>query len=140
MLRGWLFTLQTVEEQSIDRSRRSGFRSDWNDRHHEIWLCRVVQYAKYLDQIRDGEEGPDCQQCTDNRLILERTWQVVANEFYDPHGELDQGKWAGALLKTLKVYLMMVWWVLQCIATSWYIMHWAQSSRWWATAVYCVTG
>ena len=30
--------------------------------------------------------------CTANRLLLEHTWQVVANEFYDASGRFSQAR------------------------------------------------
>jgi len=67
------------------------------------YACRIVHYAKFVDSLKDTEEGPGCEHCTDNRLLLEHAWQVVANEFYDPAGRFSQAKWADQLLSTLKV-------------------------------------
>jgi len=67
------------------------------------WTCRIVHYAKFVESLKDTEEGPGCEHCTDNRLLLERAWQVVANEFYDPAGRFSQAKWADQLLTTFKV-------------------------------------
>ena len=67
------------------------------------WTCRIVHYAKFVESLKDTEEGPGCEHCTDNRLLLERAWQVVANEFYDPAGHFSQAKWADQLLTTFKV-------------------------------------
>lgn len=65
--------------------------------------CRIVHYAKFVEGLKDTEEGPGCEHCTDNRLLLEHAWQVVANEFYDPAGRFSQAKWADQLLSTFKV-------------------------------------
>lgn len=51
------------------------------------------------------EEGD--RACVDNRLLLEKAWQVVANEFYDSQGRFSQAAWAGQLLHTLQVGLSL---------------------------------
>ncbi|KAK9796250.1 hypothetical protein WJX73_002715 [Symbiochloris irregularis] len=61
----------------------------------------VLQYARYVDGLC-GESEPGCEQCADNRLLLEQAWQVVSTEFFDPHGEFSQARWAAALLNTLQ--------------------------------------
>ena len=68
-----------------------------------MWSGRIVQYAKFVEGLKDAEEASDCEHCTDNRLLLEHAWQVVANEFYDPAGRFSQAKWADQLLSTFKV-------------------------------------
>ena len=70
--------------------------------------CRIVHYAKFVEGLKDAEEAPGCEHCTDNRLLLEHAWQVVANEFYDPAGKFSQAKWADQLLRTFEVALMLV--------------------------------
>jgi hypothetical protein len=35
--------------------------------------------------------------------MLEKAWQVVANEYYDSHAAFSQAAWATALQDTLKV-------------------------------------
>lgn len=65
-------------------------------------MSRIVHYAKFVESLKDTEEGPGCEHCTDNRLLLEHAWQVVANEFYDPAGHFSQAKWADQLLTTFK--------------------------------------
>ncbi len=62
-----------------------------------------MHYAKFVEGLKEAEEAPGCEHCTDNRLLLERAWQVVANEFYDPAGRFSQAKWADQLLRTFKV-------------------------------------
>lgn len=64
---------------------------------------RIVHYAKFVEGLKDAEEAPGCEHCTDNRLLLEHAWQVVANEFYDPAGQFSQAKWADQLLRTFEV-------------------------------------
>ena len=64
---------------------------------------RVLKYAKYVDSLKLAEEEPGCEQCTDNRLLLEHAWQVVSTEFFDAHGQFSQAKWADALMHTLQV-------------------------------------
>ncbi|KAL3145262.1 hypothetical protein ABBQ32_001001 [Trebouxia sp. C0010 RCD-2024] len=65
-------------------------------------MSRIVHYAKFVEGLKDPEEAPGCEHCTDNRLLLEHAWQVVANEFYDPAGRFSQAKWADQLLRTFK--------------------------------------
>ena len=67
---------------------------------------RIVHYAKFVEGLKDVEESPGCEHCTDNRLLVERAWQVVANEFYDPAGRFSQAKWADQLLSTFQVSLL----------------------------------
>ena len=62
-----------------------------------------MHYAKFVEGLKDAEEAPGCEHCTDNRLLLEHAWQVVANEFYDPAGHFSQAKWADQLLHTFEV-------------------------------------
>lgn len=64
---------------------------------------RIVQYAKFVEGLKDAEEAPGCEHCTDNRLLIEHAWQVVANEFFDPAGHFSQATWADQLLQTLQV-------------------------------------
>lgn len=66
---------------------------------------RIVQYAKFVEGLKDAEEAPGCEHCTDNRLLIEHAWQVVANEFFDPAEHFSQAKWADQLLQTLQVVL-----------------------------------
>ena len=35
-----------------------------------------MDYARYLERLEDTENAPGCEQCTNNRLLLERVWQV----------------------------------------------------------------
>ena len=44
--------------------------------------CRVIRYAKYVEQQHDAELEPGCEMCTSNRLTLEKAWQVVTNEYF----------------------------------------------------------
>ncbi len=53
------------------------------------------------EQVAAEEEGHPS--CVNNRLMLEKAWQVVANEFFDPRGSFSQAAWAHQLLDTLKV-------------------------------------
>ena len=71
----------------------------------DMCFSRIVHYAKFVESLKDTEEGPGCEHCTDNRLLLEHAWQVVANEFYDPAGHFSQAKWADQLLTSFKVTL-----------------------------------
>lgn len=76
-----------------------------------------MHYAKFVEGLKDAEEGPGCEHCTDNRLLLEHAWQVVANEFYDPAGHFSQAKWADQLLHTFEVIpenLVAIWQAALC--------------------------
>jgi hypothetical protein len=68
-------------------------------------VCRLQQYAEYVEGLHATgiEEQPGCDSCTANRLMLEKAWQTVANEFYDPRGTFNQARWAESLLHTLQV-------------------------------------
>lgn len=72
----------------------------------EAWegMVRLQRYAEYLEEIqaKGVEEAPGCEQCGDNRLILEKAWQVVANEFFDAKGCFSQAVWADQLIATLQ--------------------------------------
>ena len=73
---------------------------------HDLYArCRLQQYAKYVEGLDASglEDQPGCETCTANRLMLEKAWQTVANEFYDPTGSFNQAKWAESLLHTLQV-------------------------------------
>lgn len=56
-----------------------------------------MKYVEGLEAMEEGEHN-----CVDNRLLLEKAWQVVANEFYDCKGRFSQAAWAGQLLQTLQ--------------------------------------
>ncbi len=56
-----------------------------------------------VDSNLDQEEGPGCAACGANRRMLEKAWQIVANEYYDPRGDFSQAKWAKQLLLALQV-------------------------------------
>lgn len=56
-----------------------------------------MKYVEGLEAVEDGD-----RECVDNRLLLEKAWQVVANEFYDCKGRFSQAAWAGELLQTLQ--------------------------------------
>ncbi len=63
--------------------------------------CRISEYVKYIEGLEAIEE--DDKACVDNRLLLEKAWQIIANEFYDAKGRFSQAAWAGQLPDTLKV-------------------------------------
>ncbi len=52
--------------------------------------CRVMDYARYLETLEDTESAPGCEQCTNNRLLLERVWQV-RHPVWRPLGSSLQG-------------------------------------------------
>lgn len=92
--------------------------------HHRqaVACCRVVQYARYVDTLENAEAEPGCEQCSDNRLLLERAWQVVSSEYFDAHGDFSQSKWIAALQQTLQV-VPPACCAQQCIpaaATNWH--------------------
>ena len=39
--------------------------------------CRVLAYSQYVQGLKLQEEEPGCEQCTQNRLLLEKLWQVA---------------------------------------------------------------
>ena len=51
----------------------------------------------------DEEETKGCELCSTNRKMLEKAWQVIANEYFDPHGEFSQAAWAKQLLLAFQV-------------------------------------
>jgi hypothetical protein len=57
-----------------------------------------VEYVEGLEAAEEAEPA-----CVDNRLQLEKAWQVVANEFFDPHAAFSQAAWAAQLHNTLLV-------------------------------------
>ena len=62
---------------------------------------RLSDYVEYVESL-EAEEEADVA-CVNNRLLLEKSWQVIANEFFDPRGNFSQAAWAQQLLHTLKV-------------------------------------
>eukprot|EP00955_Chlamydomonas_euryale_P082097 363670-Chlamydomonas_euryale.AAC.9 len=86
-------------------------------------MMRLQPYSEYLASLEEtgAEDAPGCEQCTENRLILEQleaeeidiaadisclpqAWQIIANEFYDPTpGRFSQALWADELLRALKI-------------------------------------
>ncbi|WIA08921.1 hypothetical protein OEZ85_008338 [Tetradesmus obliquus] len=66
-------------------------------------MVKLQRYAQYLETLADAgvEEAPGCESCAANRMMLERAWQTVANEFYDPAGRFSQQAWAGQLQAVL---------------------------------------
>ena len=62
---------------------------------------RISDYVNYIEGLEAVEE--DDTACVDNRLLLEKAWQIIANEFYDAKGHFSQASWAEQLLSTLKV-------------------------------------
>ena len=51
----------------------------------------------------DVEKEPGCATCKDNRLLVEKAWQIIANEYYDQHDRFSQADWARQLLEALEV-------------------------------------
>lgn len=74
----------------------------------EAWqgMLQLQRYASYVEQLAAAgvEEGPGCESCTANRMMLEKAWQTVAAEFFDPHAEFNQARWASQLLTVLKAH------------------------------------
>ncbi|BDA50336.1 Carboxyl-terminal-processing peptidase 1, chloroplastic [Coccomyxa sp. Obi] len=63
-------------------------------------MLKISDYVKYVEGLEAVEDKE--RECVDNRLLLEKAWQVVANEFYDCKGRFSQAAWAGQLLQTLQ--------------------------------------
>ncbi|CAK0787071.1 hypothetical protein CVIRNUC_010287 [Coccomyxa viridis] len=63
-------------------------------------MLKISEYVKYIEGLEAIEE--DDKACVDNRLLLEKAWQIIANEFYDAKGRFSQAAWAGQLPDTLK--------------------------------------
>lgn len=63
-----------------------------------------MDYGHYVDSLEGVESARSCSECAANRQRLERAWQVVANEFYDPYSRFTQGSWAGELQRTLEAH------------------------------------
>ena len=38
--------------------------------------CRVIKYAKFVEAQHEREEAPGCEMCANNRVTLEKAWQV----------------------------------------------------------------
>jgi hypothetical protein len=36
----------------------------------------VIKYAKFVEAQHDREEAPGCEMCANNRVMLEKAWQV----------------------------------------------------------------
>ena len=72
---------------------------------HAAAICkhvrRISQYVEYVEGLEPVEEAEPA--CVDGRLQLEKAWQVVANEYFDPHGSFSQAAWAQQLHQTLQV-------------------------------------
>ena len=66
-------------------------------------VCRVLEVASYVDSKLEAEKEPGCSACASNRRMLEKAWQTIANEYYDPTGNFSQAKWAKELLIALQV-------------------------------------
>lgn len=65
-------------------------------------MHRIYEVANYVESNLDAEKEPGCSACADNRLMLEKAWQTIANEYYDPSGRFSQAAWAKELLRTLQ--------------------------------------
>ncbi len=68
---------------------------------HVVLYRRISDYVSYIEGLEAIEEEETA--CVDNRLLLEKAWQIIANEFYDAKGHFSQASWAEQLLGTLKV-------------------------------------
>ena len=78
----------------------AGFRVRQGALSVPAWY-RISDYVSYIEELEAVEE--DDKACVDNRLLLEKAWQIIANEFYDAKGHFSQASWAEQLLGTLKV-------------------------------------
>ena len=71
--------------------------------HNCAMVCRrISEYVEYVEGEQVAAEEEAHPACVSNRLMLEKAWQVVANEFFDPRGTFSQAAWAHQLLDTLK--------------------------------------
>ena len=52
---------------------------------------RVIKYAKFVEAQHDREEAPGCEMCANNRVTLEKAWQVdgLASQIKHPHQDPD---------------------------------------------------
>ncbi len=66
----------------------------------ELCSCRISDYVKYVEGLEAVEDSE--HNCIEHRLLLEKAWQIVANEFYDSKGRFSQAAWASQLLHTLQ--------------------------------------
>ena len=64
--------------------------------------------AELVDSKLDAEKEAGCLTCKDNRLLVEKAWQIIANEYYDPHERFSQAAWAKQLLQALQVCLIQL--------------------------------
>ena len=55
---------------------QAGPLSDLLTPEHSLALCRVLEYSRYVQGLKVQEGEPGCEQCTSNRLLLEKLWQV----------------------------------------------------------------
>ena len=70
----------------------------------------MVKVAELVESKLELEKEAGCGMCRDNRLLLEKAWQIIANEFYDPSGQYSQAAWAQQLLSQVLPSLL-----LQCL-------------------------
>ena len=66
-------------------------------------VCRIIEVAKLAESRMDAEKAPGCGTCKDNRLLVEKAWQIIANEYYDPKERFSQAAWARQLLQAFQV-------------------------------------
>jgi hypothetical protein len=72
-------------------------------------LCSILEVARYVESHLDQEEAPGCSACGSNRRMLEKAWQTIANEYYDPQGRFSQARWAKELLLALQVLAALLY-------------------------------
>ena len=83
-----------------DVASKAGFAGDGNE--FEV-VHRILEVARFVETVSDAEDDPGCEMCAANRKLLERAWQVIANEYYDPLDRFSQAAWAKQLLLALQV-------------------------------------
>ncbi len=44
---------------------------------------RVIKYAKFVEAQHEREEAPGCEMCANNRVTLEKAWQVANATFFN---------------------------------------------------------
>mmetsp|Transcript_61613 Transcript_61613/g.194965 ORF Transcript_61613/g.194965 Transcript_61613/m.194965 type:complete len:598 (-) Transcript_61613:32-1825(-) len=70
-------------------------------------IKKLREYGAFVETLQPVENSEACMNltptCKENRLTLEKAFQVVSNEFYDVQGKgFSQAKWAETLLSTLR--------------------------------------
>mmetsp|Transcript_9205 Transcript_9205/g.22784 ORF Transcript_9205/g.22784 Transcript_9205/m.22784 type:complete len:637 (-) Transcript_9205:387-2297(-) len=101
-------------DQAVAMPSAASYADTVNARHarkdqlftQDAWegMQRLTSYAEYVESLEADEAGLGCGDgvCEANRKLLERAWQTVANEYYDPRGGFSQAWWAAQLEDELR--------------------------------------